>query len=271
MGIKPASFHSNSITTAIFFGIIVISVLCIALVLRLGVIIGQSKFNSAERFTLGINFSDTKKEILSFDPKKKSVSKIVITGDKNIPSFLKSVAVMVDGEVLVRNKETTPSESPAEQLLSLLFHPQVKLIEITRYDLIKSYLYAQFFFSQTIDEAVITYPMDDVESDKIINRLLADNHINEENLSIQIVNGTTMPGVGKRLERIIENMGGNIIAVTSSKEQIKKGSLTFFEKESYTSKKLSKSLSLPAKKTLKRELSDIIITIGEDTLSTVKF
>jgi hypothetical protein len=97
-----------------------------------------------------------------------------------------------------------------------------------------------------------------------VSDLFKDNTIITENLNIQIINTTDIPGLGKQLERVIVNQGGNVISVTNSREPVKKSKIQYIGEKNYTVGKFTSLFDLSAEKIENKSIADLIIIIGED-------
>lgn len=99
-----------------------------------------------------------------------------------------------------------------------------------------------------------------------IGTLFTDTTFLAERKSVEIVNGTDVQGVASRIARIITNMGGEVLFVKTAREPLAYSRIETHD-ESYTAKKLERSLGLPLFKKKKDEgKTDILIVIGEDFL-----
>ena len=69
--------------------------------------------------------------------------------------------------------------------------------------------------------------------------------------------------MGNKIARLIGNLGGNVILVDSSKETESKSKIVY-KNDSYTVRKISKILGVPAEKKEMNSISDVIVIIGKD-------
>ncbi len=84
--------------------------------------------------------------------------------------------------------------------------------------------------------------VDAVKLDYFVRERMADSQIVDEGLSIAVFNGTSHPGLANEVSRIITNMGGNVISVSTTEQKFEKSLVTFSEdkgSESITGKRLS--------------------------------
>ncbi|KKQ29054.1 MAG: hypothetical protein US43_C0009G0001, partial [Candidatus Levybacteria bacterium GW2011_GWA1_37_16] len=104
-----------------------------------------------------------------------------------------------------------------------------------------------------------------------VGRLASDTSIEKDHQTIRIINGTEVIGLGNRLARLITNMGGDVIIVATSDSLIKKSSILYIDKKTYTVERLQKVLGYEVAKEENNAISDITIVIGEDKLNSLPF
>jgi len=124
-----------------------------------------------------------------------------------------------------------------------------------------------FLFSQRVDGAKVyeesTSKDGELEFSTSSPEWFLDPQIEKEDLSIEITNSTTTSGLGNKIAKIITNMGGKVVLVSSSQDELTK-SIIYYNEDSYTVRKLSKLLNIPIEKKELNSISDIVIKIGED-------
>lgn len=105
--------------------------------------------------------------------------------------------------------------------------------------------------------------------DAIVQSLFLDEKMRDENYKIEVRNGTDVPGIGAKVGRMVQNSGGSLSSIGNADERdiIKTRIVTIGQgvKDSYTAKRLSKSLKCDIKEDIKQpERADIVIIIGLD-------
>lgn len=255
--------ENNSIKKVVFFCFIVFSLIIISLLARFFVIWKESKFDGKNKFTLEIIENDTKATIYSFNPEAKSIASITLIG-KRKTSPRKILGVFIDGSIDIKSAFIVKDEN-AKNVFSDLFYNQNKVKKnITSIDLARLYLLTKTVLEKDIYYKTFLVSVDTPSFDKTALQFFIDPKIVDEQKDIEIVNGTGINGVGKRLERIIKNSGGNVIAVSNSRDIIKNSKVFYFDKESYTEKRFSTLLNYQIENMQNREISDIKILIGLD-------
>jgi len=110
--------------------------------------------------------------------------------------------------------------------------------------------------------------------DKELKQIYLDSEIAEEKLSIAVVNGTGINGLGKRVSRYVTNTGGRVVDVSTKNENIEK-SIVLYKEDSKTLSYLSNILNVEnsvkvedgsSKYTEFPELikADVVIVLGLD-------
>lgn len=263
------SSDNKSIKKVILFCAIVVLLIIISLVIRFFIVFKNSKYDGNARFTVAI-VEKKSFRIFSFDPGSNQIAVLTVGGKVPAEPPQRSVGAPIDGTVTVLDQLTIPSE-PENALFTIITHPTQTRNDITGVDLIRLYWFAKTVSAKNVQEERITLPGSENDIDKTVSRLLEDTHIIDDNLSIEIVNGTDIPGMATRLERIISNAGGNVVAVSSSHEIERTSKIFYYQKPSYTEAKLQHMLGYPAFVTKTQGIADIKIIIGKDQAETKKF
>lgn len=261
--------NPNSFRTLLIFCVVVTILILISLSIKAFTIIKASKFDGSHRFTLVINYEGNKKtEILSFDPKNKTISKAEVTS-KQKTDLNKALGLYVDGTIQLKS-EKEGEEQVSKQMLSLATRFNTAKTNITALDLFRLSLVASTISHNKIAEKKISLPSSEVEIDKIILSLFSDPNISEENIAVEIINATGTPGFGRRLERVLNNMGGQVIAVTTARSG-KPASKIYYVGKSYTLEKIEKITNRKGEESENKGIADIQVVLGKDTLSTKSY
>jgi hypothetical protein len=268
---KTVASENKSLRKAIFFIGIVCILIMLSMIARFAYIIKNSQFNGRDRFTVAIIFTPLKASLISFDPFSESVSHILVLGKREGYTPGRIIGVPVDAVInLEKEKEELPNSVP--KILSYaLMHPGIKTQGITSIDMIRLYLFIKSLPTNGYSEESIAASDSEVKIDKLVQKLLIDSAIVNEQKSIEIVNGTNVDGVGKRMERILRNSGSNVVAVSTTQKTEKRSTIYAYGEDSYTLKKLHRVFKYPIVITQMREIADIKIVIGIDGVRDESF
>ena len=117
----------------------------------------------------------------------------------------------------------------------------------------------------TQDDEQIVIKGNQYNNDNNLKSLFVDDEISLENISIQVINASSISGLGKRLETDLSRLGANVISVNTSQKKVATSSIQYFGEKTYTSKKLENILKFVTKKLTEKQIADIVIVIGEDS------
>lgn len=117
--------------------------------------------------------------------------------------------------------------------------------------------------TQLLDGTEI-FEIDPKVLDQISFSLFNERQVLNEKKTVEIMNGTEIPGLGSDVARLITNMGAEVISIKNSREKIGSSSI-IVSRESYTASRISKSLGFPlVRKKNKEEGDNILILLGEN-------
>lgn len=258
------SVDNKSLKKVVLFSGIVLILIILSLLIRFFYIIKISKFDGRHRFNLAVIESDTKATILSTNPKDKSISQMNLIGKRDKLSPGKILGIPVDGTVGVPYGETVEKDKASDILFSIITNKKIMTKQITSLDIIRMYIFVRTVQAGNIITDTVSTHENKILIDKVASRLFADQAIINEQKSIEIVNGTGIDGLGKRLERIIKNSGGNVIAVSNTHDIKHSSNIYFYLESSYTQQRLKRILNYPGIRMQNREIADIRIVIGMD-------
>lgn len=259
---------------AIIFVAFVISIVSISLIFKFIFILSQSQFDDSKKFTITVS-NQKNIEIISFSPdsaktgpKSRSISILKLNENLNIPvgQFL---AISIDGFI---KGNTLDLNQKIDSLLSKMIWNYKKLqTNLTVIDFIKFFIFAKSLPDSEIYIRNITQDLNTSEIDSIVTKLVSDVKIEKDAKTIQIINGTNVSGLGNRLARLVNNIGGDVIIVATANKPQKYSEISYIDDKSYTVERLSKILGFKVVRVSDEKIADIIITIGEDSLNTITF
>lgn len=269
---RKKSSQPNSLKIVLVFFVAVIFLIGISLFVRFIVLVKESKFDGEHHFNLLIAQHDARKNasvILSFSPDSRELS-IVTIQKKNDPlDVQRFLEVPIDGMI------SFPHAFPVSSILSqkdvsLLLYKTVLSYQsvdttITFLDLIRFSVLAQSLPKNAVTSEAIGGDMDQLSIYAIASSRFVDKTLSLEKLSVQIVNGSGISGLGNRLARFIANIGGNVVSVTTADNLVKESTIASDQKNSYTFIRLHAILGFRKEELEKRAISDIIIIIGSDS------
>lgn len=258
----------NSLKTIAIFSIIVFFLVAASLCIKSLFLIRESRFDGNNPFTLAIQNTLSTVQLVVFSPREKTIHIVDISSQKPFHYLQKELGIMIDGQVTFLKKNDEKDVS--SQLLTFIFSFNNTKTNVTSIDLARL-----LFLSKTIPVTNITREKvafsPTQEFDEKLQGILQDSTLLQERKTIAIVNATGITGFGRRLERLLVTSGGNVISVTTSQDSLDASRITIAGKSSYTSEKIRKSLHLPVSVFGDDTFSDIIITLGRDSIDTTLY
>lgn len=276
---KKDTKRSRSLRTLVIYGAFVFTLILFSFTIRVFYLIGQSKFDGQHRFTLVIGEDlpagrqgNRVFGIVSFEPITSSMSLLIFPRSSNLSfsNFNRKFGVIPDGYIKTAYKLSLKDTIPSI-FQSFLLHPNDISTKINFYDLLRLYLYTNKVpvSSIMVEEASISSNERDFNKDAAF--LLTDSAISVENVSVQIVNATGESGLGSRLERVISNLGGNVVSVKTALVSAPISKIQYYGSQTYTLQKLERLLSIKREVLNKEDIAKIVIIIGEDNKDTPLF
>jgi hypothetical protein len=260
----------NSLRTVILFCSIVAIIILVSLIYRGIQLVQHSKFDGKSGIIISLMQKDKKKAaIYSFDPVKESVSVFIIQNRSGVGNLRQILHLPIEGEVKRETvSETTdfPFTITSPSLLLPSSGSEITLLDSFRL----------WYISKTIaerDKTLKKMNLTDAEqlSDEELSSLFIDSQLENDKQTIAIVNGTSISGLGSRLESQLSHIGGNVIAITTSHIPIQTSRILYYGEPNYTVKKLQRITHFPIALREEGGISDILIEIGEDEQRTVAF
>ncbi len=262
--------RGKSLKTLFVFCLIVFFLITISLSIKAFAVIKASKFDGSHRFTLALSTTEKNRaEILSFDPKNKTISVLRLQGNLGKQTVGQVLATYVDGEVIQKAEVT--EEKIGKKLFSLAMRLDLVKTNVTFIDLIRLSYFANTVSDKNTSVKEIALPQSETQIDRVSEALFEDADIVAENMDIEIVNATGVPGVGRRLERMLVNLGSQVVSVSTARGGDAKTSLQYRVRKSYTVNKLQRILGVTAEKQDGLSISDIKIILGTQSLSSKTF
>lgn len=116
------------------------------------------------------------------------------------------------------------------------------------------------------DGTKVTKP-DPEKIDKIVKELFIDQKIVEEDLSLSVLNGTSLPGLAQRAARLIDNIGGRVLEIGNLSDKKNKCEIKSKKTQlrSYTLQKLIKIFNCDwTGEDLGDHRTEVVLILGEE-------
>ncbi len=272
-GLKP-------IILFIFF---VLSILFISLILRGVYLIKESRFNASHAFYVEVSdsLSPSRFEIIYFAPDKHTISSLSVkfkSGFHSKENVQELVGIPIDARIIFNNKKDYDnfakinSRIISSKIFYLLSKNNYSYIGLTPIDLVRLWIYAIGVKPDNVTVKEVQLPMSRDRLDQLDSLIFTDYTLLNDRMSIEVINNTNVAGLASRMARVITNIGGNVVMITSQTDtSLKESSISYFGKYTYTVDRLHKLFGLKVVKLSKPGISDIIINIAGNSLSTENF
>lgn len=263
---KEKSVKSYSIRMFLFYFFIVFFLVFLSLAYKFYLIIKASRFDYNHRFTLAIAEEKGRVNgLVTFEPQVGTSGMILFKGAKftEIENIPVKMGVVVDGYIIANNNLLV-NGSMSDLWREVLFE-WVKLKKnVTIYDALRFWYYSGRVAYGSYQKKVIDLDKKNVYFDNLISRFFIDNEIVAENVSVQIVNAAGKSGLGGRLERLLSNMGINVVSVRTALDDVEVSNIKYFHDGSYTFKRINRILGYKLERLKREDIADIIIILGKD-------
>lgn len=268
---KKKQTGGNNLKTAFIFLAVVLFFISTSLIYKLFVLFKESNFDGRHNFTVAVYPKQMDKKmnyskIISFSPETSAVSSLKVFSNNNVKEIKNLLEIPIDGEIEILNNGI--SEKKLADLFEIPFFQKNIRTSLSIVDYLKLYM-----FVKTIpEESIIVKSISDQEYteealDRISSGVFFDYAISEEKTSIEIINGTGVLGLGNKVGRLLSNIGGNIVAVSTSDKTYSESEILYTGKSGfYTRKRLSNILNFKSREIKESGIADITIKIGEDSL-----
>lgn len=248
-------FGEKSLSIALFFILIVVLLIGLSIALKIYLLFKAAKFDGEHQFIFEIH-APSQNQLISFNPDTNSAVVLSIK-DMHASSFGNYLGIPESAILTLPEKY----DSLYTLTQNLLFHPSNGL-SLNVIDRIRMFLFVNNIKPTNITEDEWT--QSEQGSDKKLSQLFVDHTAYSENLSIAIVNGSGISGLGTKVAEELSHIGINIISVTSSQDLKEKTTIVYTGKEGYTVQRLVHIFRVASTPTISPMLSDVTITLGKD-------
>ncbi len=254
---KAKKENIKSINLALYFGLLVLLIIIISVSFKTIDIIRKSEFDSKNRFTVAV-LNDKNVDLISVNPSSGEQYGIRVENAGSL-DVINEFSIPVD--VFAKSNSDFSSESKSV-FLKMLLNKRELDSTLNVLDLLKLSIY-----SFGVDGEKFSYKNIELDNVSKLNNLSSSEFIDEtisrDKVNIQVTNSTEVGGLGNKIAKTVTSLGGNVVLVNSSKDEIGK-SVIYYKENSYTVEKLSKVLDIKAEKKETNSIADIIIMLGKD-------
>lgn len=250
---------SKALFVALLFGVVVMLLISLSLLIKLGVVFAASKFDSQHQFVLQVKESNSKSDIIIFSPDIHQIALITLNGSQAGSPAIKTIQLPIDAVI---SQDEAGEQS--DRLIHRVLAGKNIMSNLNPFDRIKLLAFSQTVADDDMTTKQISLPVNAVTIDNTITTLATDQTLYKEGMTIAIVNGSGVSGLGNTLAKLLTHIGGNVISVTTADADVSQTALVYTGKKSYTVKRLEEIFGIVGKSTEKAGIADMTITIGKD-------
>lgn len=253
---RKLSEGERSTGIALLFFIFCALLIGVSLLVKLTLVFLSAKFDGSHQVILEVQSAPTEASLVALSPDNQTASVLHISSSSG-GDFGKYLGIPVDMKVTA-----DPTLALSDLGQYILFHLNKK-DTLNMIDRVRIFLYTSQLKATDISQKAITLNDHSGAFDSIIPELFNDHTLYSENVTIAIVNGTGVVGLGNAAARVVSDLGGNVISVSTG-NITSVSSLVYHGQQSYTTKRLADIFHAKIHQTTSTMLSDIVITIGEN-------
>ncbi|HEX8932168.1 MAG TPA: LytR C-terminal domain-containing protein, partial [Patescibacteria group bacterium] len=249
-----SSDDNRSLKTFFIFTGFVGFLIIISLAVKAFLIIQQNRFDGEHQFVLSIAQDSKVKKLIVFRPQEHSLTQVTIKNNVKLDGLSQTIGIIPDA--YVDTSVDLASQAINGELKTIMGNYYTLKTNLTIFDVWRLLWESQKTINNQTVKALALVD-DQRRNDKSVSDIFTDDKVFADNISIQIINASNIPGVANRLERELSNLGFNIISVTTSRDPSDVSKIRYFGNESYTLTKLKRLLNLPKEQVDKELLAKI--------------
>lgn len=270
---RPRTAHneSKSLKTFFVYTAIVLFFILLSLSIRGFYLLQHSRFDGSNQIIIAFGEEEIVSKVAAFVPSERAVTVVTLEGEKVAFSSLDEKLGVIP-TAYVRTKGNVPLDTDiSDTMRALFFNYYTVKTNLTIFDVTRLFFVSRkpALNNQEIIEMKVS--SDNEKNHKLVSHLFIDDKIFSENVSIQVVNASGESGMGKQLEGVLTNLGGNVVSISTARSPEKSSKIQYFGQETYTLATLRKVLAFPVEQLEKEAIADIIIIIGEDQKNIERF
>ncbi len=265
---KHKKQHDSTVKFAVLFIVIVAALILISVIVKAVITVKNSSFDGEHRFNLGI-IQKNEASVVSFSPANGSITILNLKGNLQSKSLSQFLELPIDATLKTKNLVINKNNI-ASDMSNVLFNYPEEDTSMTIVDAFRLYLFARSVSSDSVYESDLQ-ANDSLSISSFVSSSFIDSDMANQKTTIEVVNATSAFGLAGRLADFINNMGGDVVMVTTSDTPQDNSEIMYSGDENYTIKRLSQILGFKPVRSSNLDISDVKIIIGKDSLQNLKF
>jgi hypothetical protein len=262
---KKETMLSNTKIAIVFFAFLAF-VVAISFIFKFIIVLKNGKFDGSRSFIFSVS-NGKNIETISLSPRLRNITVFKFEDNVGTSEAGRLLEIPIDGTIASGSLDLN-QKIKSISLKTIINYNNLKT-NLTFLDLLRIALFVESIPENSIDTKIVK--TGGLGQDKALENLINDPFIEKDHQTIQIVNGTSVSGLGNRLAKLITNIGGNVILVMTDNNPRKRSVITYINKKTYTVERLQRILEYEVVKDLDNAMSDVTIIIGEDRISSNPF
>lgn len=268
--LKTLSKKSNGFYLAVFF-ILFVTALVISICIRSIHLYNSAYFTSDSIMVLVV--TEKNSHIMRLDTQSNKISQLKISDVALDASNLKNASINT-GVPLHAAIQITGAESEIDQLLQLrsaiglLVSGDLKLTQLNEWDILRIAYEARKVPSENrVLKDIKNYVHDRSiisQIDHELYELFRDPEVINEQISVEVINATSMSGLASSVAKMLENGGYTVVSIRSSDPA--KSSIQTNSPDTITAYHIQKIFDFPVTPLGKNAVSDIRVIIGDNAV-----
>ncbi len=281
MRIKKNQHPKKTVRFALLFFAFIFLVVVGSFIIKGVGVVQASLFDGQHRFTILLKSEkEPQNVLLSFSPNDMTASVLRIYEKQVLSPQELGVffGIPIDAVVSFGNNYSLQENDISTLFQYIVFRQDNVKTNMTFLDAVRLWMFVdkipahKFYEKKYIFSSNSINDQDAGELDTLVLSLFADSAVIEEKKSVHIINSSGVSGLGNRIARIVTNMGGNVVAVSTGDSVLPVSEIIYSDQKSYTLEKLQRIFRSKAVNTQKQVISDIVVIVGKDKspLFTIK-
>lgn len=265
---KRKKQHDSTVKFAVLFIILVAVLILVSIIVKTVITVRNSSFDGEHRFNLGI-LQKNEVSVISFSPANGSITILNLRGNLQNTSLSQFLELPIDATLKTDNLVINKNNIAADMSKTFFNFPEENT-SLTIFDALRLLLFAKSVSSDSIYERDLKIN-DSLTISSFVSSFFIDSDMANQKTTIEVVNATSVFGLAGRLADFINNMGGDVVMVTTSDTPQDNSEILYSGDENYTVRRLSQILGFKSIRSSNLDISDVKIIIGKDSLQNLKF
>lgn len=251
--------RSKALQIALLFGVIVVLLIGLSLLVKLGLLIHQSHFDAQHQFIIQVNQTSSASNIVIFSPDTHTIAILALTGRDAGTSAVRTIQLPVDAIVT-----SDLSGEKGSSLIHRVLIASAGRSTLNILDKLKLLAFSQTVSDDQLATKTLSLPTSQAAIDAATSSIAIDQTLYKDGMTIAIVNGSGVAGLGNTVAKILGHIGANVISVTTADKDVSTSSLVYTGSKTYTVNRLAHIFRILPVSTTKAGIADMTLTIGKD-------